>query len=68
MNPRIRCDICNEWSRELVEVKSELGPNFPYHVHAHEVAEMKLKVKAARAQMRAEKAANLAQYGQRYSH
>lgn len=68
MNPRIQCYICNEWSRELVEVKSELGASFPYHVHAHEVAQMKATVKASRAQMRAEKAANIARYGQRYSH
>ena len=66
--PRRKCDMCDQWSRELVEVKSEMGASFPYYVHAHEVEQCKANVKAARAQMKADKAANVAQYGQRYHH
>lgn len=68
--PRIQCDICNEWSRELVEVVTEFGKSSPmrYRVHAHEVEEMKRRVKAARIQLKADKAAALAAYGQRYHH
>lgn len=65
---RSQCHLCNEWSRELVEVKSEIGPSYPYLVHEHEVQEMKRLVKEARAQIRAEKAQAIATYGQRYHH
>ena len=68
MAPRLQCDICNEWSRELIEVKSELGAGYVYHVHEHEVAEMKARVKAARADIKARKAEALRTYGQRYAH
>ena len=65
---REKCHLCEQWSRELVEVKSEIGPCYPYMVHAHEVPEMKRLVKIARAKVKAEKAAAVAAYGQRYHH
>lgn len=67
---RSQCDICNQWSRELVEVVTEHGKSSPmrYLVHAHEVDEMKSRVKVARAEIKAEKAIALATYGQRYHH
>jgi hypothetical protein len=65
---RMQCDKCNEWSRELVQIKGEYGGSHFYFVHAHEVADMKLAVKAARAQIKADKAQALATYGRRYHH
>lgn len=67
---RAQCDICNQWSRELVEVVTEFGKASPmrYLVHEAEVDEMKARVKVARQEIKDAKAKALREYGQRYSH
>jgi hypothetical protein len=67
---RSQCEICDQWSRELVEVVTEFGKSSPmrYLVHEAEVPEMKRRVKIGRQQIKDEKAENLRKYGQRYAH